>query len=114
MSTVMPAIPCSASDVICLESRSGHDTYPTRRIFTDNLTTPTEAVVLTFPSALAKDATASLCATRFRFNKVLQYWESLTRSDDAEALAKTHGGSARRIAASAPHSPAPAPETAAE
>ena len=34
-----------------------------------------EAIVLTFPAALPKDATAALRAAGFRFNKVLQHWE---------------------------------------
>jgi hypothetical protein len=64
-----------------------------------------EAIVLTFPAALAKDATTTLRAAGFRFNKVLQHWEGLARFDEAESLATAHGGTARRVAAtvSAPH-----------
>jgi hypothetical protein len=56
-----------------------------------------EPVVLTFPQALPKDATAPLRAAGFRFNKVLQHWEGMARFDAAEQLAVTHGGTARRV-----------------
>jgi len=56
-----------------------------------------EPIVLTFPAALAKDATAPLRAAGFRFNKVLQHWEGLARFDEAQQLAGAHGGTARRI-----------------
>ncbi|MFZ8447367.1 hypothetical protein ACO1M8_13840, partial [Staphylococcus aureus] len=65
-----------------------------------------------FPAALDKDATAPLRAAGFRFNKVLQHWEGLARIEEAQSLAKAHGGSARQVAA-----PLPVPaalETAAE
>ncbi len=62
-----------------------------------------EPLVLTFPNALAKDATAPLRAAGFRFNKVFQHWEGLARLDEAEQLAGAHGGTARRI------TPLPAP-----
>jgi hypothetical protein len=58
-----------------------------------------EAVVLTFPAPLAKDATAALRQAGFRFSKVLQHWEGLARFDEAERLATAHGGTARRVAA---------------
>jgi hypothetical protein len=56
-----------------------------------------EPLVLTFPTPLAKDATAPLRAAGFRFNKVLQHWEGLGRFADAEPLAASHGGTARRV-----------------
>jgi hypothetical protein len=71
-----------------------------------------EPIVLTFPAALAKEATATLRTAGFRFNKVLQHWEGLARIEDARQLAKEHGGTARQVAA-----PLPAPaalDTAAE
>jgi hypothetical protein len=71
-----------------------------------------EPIVLTFPAALAKEATASLRAAGFRFNKVLQHWEGLARIEDGQQLAKEHGGTARQVAA-----PLPVPaalDTAAE
>ena len=58
-----------------------------------------EAVVLTFPAALAKDITATLRQAGFRFSKVMQHWEGLARFDEAERLAAAHGGAARRVAA---------------
>jgi conjugative transfer protein TraD len=60
-----------------------------------------EAVVLTFPAALAKDITAMLRQAGFRFSKVMQHWEGLARFAEAESLAKAHGGTARRVAATA-------------
>jgi hypothetical protein len=62
-----------------------------------------EPLVLTFPNPLAKDATAPLRTAGFRFNKVLQHWEGLARFADAEPLAASHGGTARRV------TPLPAP-----
>ena len=56
-----------------------------------------EPVVLTFPNALPKDATAPLRAAGFRFNKVFQHWEGITRFDEAEQLAVTQNGTARRV-----------------
>jgi hypothetical protein len=56
-----------------------------------------EPVVLTFPAALPKEATAPLRAAGFRFNKVLQHWEGMSRFDLAEQLALPHGGTARRV-----------------
>lgn len=73
-----------------------------------------EVIVLTFPHALAKDATTPLRAAGFRFNKVLQHWEGLARFDEAEKLATAHGGSARRVATSVPPSQAPALQSAAD
>jgi hypothetical protein len=63
-----------------------------------------EPVVLTFPNALPKDATAPLRTAGFRFNKVLQHWEGISRFDAAEQLAVSHGGTARRV------TPLPAPD----
>ena len=72
-----------------------------------------EAIVLTFPAALPKDATASLRAAGFRFNKVLQHWEGLALLDEAQKLAADHGGTLRRVAA--PSMPSPASlDTAAQ
>ena len=60
--------------------------------------------MLTFPAALAKDATAPLRAAGFRFNKVLQHWEGIARFDDAQQLAGAHGGTAKRVATPLPAS----------
>jgi hypothetical protein len=60
-----------------------------------------EAVVLSFPAALAKDVTALLRQAGFRFSKVMQHWEGLARFAEAESLAEAHGGTARRVAATA-------------
>jgi hypothetical protein len=57
-----------------------------------------EAVVLTFPAALDREVTITLRQAGFRFSKVLQHWEGLARFEEAEKLAATHGGSARRVA----------------
>jgi hypothetical protein len=57
-----------------------------------------EAIVLTFPALLAKDATTALRQAGFRFSKVLQHWEGLARYAEAEALATAHGGTVRRVA----------------
>ena len=73
-----------------------------------------EAIVLIFPAALDKDATAPLRAAGFRFNKVLQHWEGLARFADAETLAKERGGAAHRVGPPAPPASAPALDTAAE
>ena len=73
-----------------------------------------EAIVLTFPAALDKDATAPLRAAGFRFNKVLQRWEGLARFADAAALAKERGGAAAGSAPLPPPTSAPALDTAAE
>jgi hypothetical protein len=70
-----------------------------------------EPIVLTFSAALDRDVTTALRAAGLRFNKVLQHWEGLARHDEAEKLAKAHGGSLRRVAAPLP-SPAPAPDQA--
>jgi hypothetical protein len=73
-----------------------------------------EAIVLTFPAALARDATTMLRAAGFRFNKVLQHWEGLARFEEADRLVKAHGGTARRVATPpAPPAPAPTPQAAA-
>ena len=67
--------------------------------------------VLTFPNPLPKEATAPLRAAGFHFNKVLQHWEGMTRVDEAQRLAATHGGTARRVTP-APLSEGPATEAA--
>jgi hypothetical protein len=73
-----------------------------------------EAVVLTFPAALARDVTTQLRAAGFRFSKVMQHWEGLARFDEAVGLVKALGGTARRVAAPpAPPSSAPAQRAAA-
>jgi hypothetical protein len=56
-----------------------------------------EPVLLTFPGPLGKDATGVLRTAGFRFSKVMQHWEGLARYAEAEALAKQHGGTARRV-----------------
>ena len=56
-----------------------------------------EPMLLTFTTALAKDATTALRKAGFRYSKVLQHWEGLAKLDDAEALAKEHGGNASRV-----------------
>ena len=56
-----------------------------------------EAVLLTFPGPLDKDATGALRTAGFRFSKVMQHWEGLARFDEAGALAKAHKGTARRV-----------------
>ena len=61
-----------------------------------------EAVLLSFPGPLGKDATGALRTAGFRYSKVMQHWEGLARFDDAAALAKTHAGSARRVAETIP------------
>jgi hypothetical protein len=74
-----------------------------------------EAVVLTFPAPLAKDATAVLRQAGFRFSRIMQHWEGLARFEDADSLARTHGGIARRVAATASAShPNPLAAEAAE
>jgi len=61
-----------------------------------------EAVVLTFPAPLAKEATNALRAAGFRFSKIMRHWEGLAHVVEAEALAKAHGGTARSVAAPDP------------
>ena len=57
-----------------------------------------EAIVLTFPTPLVRDATASLRTAGFRFSRVMQHWEGLAHYTEAERLAAAHGGTARRVA----------------
>lgn len=71
-----------------------------------------EPIVLTFPAALDKDATAPLRTAGFRFNKVLQHWEGLARIEEAQQLAKAHGGTARQVAAPLPVPTALEPDAA--
>jgi hypothetical protein len=73
-----------------------------------------EAVVLTFPAPLPKEVSTELRGAGFRFSKVLQHWEGLSRLADAEALAQQHGGAARRVAPPPPSASAAALDTAAE
>lgn len=56
-----------------------------------------EPIVLTFPSAIDKDAASILRTNGFRYNKVLRHWEGLADFDDARALAASHGGTARKV-----------------
>jgi hypothetical protein len=67
-----------------------------------------EAVVLSFPTVLDKEATVPLREAGLRFNKVLQHWEGMARFDDAEKLAADHNGTAKRV------TPLPAPATLPE
>ena len=60
-----------------------------------------EPILLIFPGPLDKDATSTLRTAGFRFSKVMQHWEGLARYDEAETLAKQHGGTARRVNAAA-------------
>ncbi len=56
-----------------------------------------EAFLLTFATPLAKDATTALRKAGFRYSRVMQHWEGLARYDEANALAKAHGGTARQV-----------------
>ena len=56
-----------------------------------------EAVLLTFAAPLSKDATTALRKAGFRYSRVMQHWEGLARPDDADALAKAYGGTARQV-----------------
>jgi hypothetical protein len=56
-----------------------------------------EPLLLTFPAPLAKDATTALRKAGFRYSKVMQHWEGLARFDEANTLAKAHGGTARQV-----------------
>ncbi|MBY0333006.1 MAG: conjugal transfer protein TraD [Acetobacteraceae bacterium] len=66
--------------------------------------------LLTFPGPLAKEASAALRAAGFRFSKVMRHWEGLARPDDAEALARAHGGTCRVLAADDPGAAPPSAE----
>jgi hypothetical protein len=66
-----------------------------------------EPITLTFPAPLSKDVTASLRAAGFRFSTVLKHWEGMARPDDAETLARPHGGAVRRINPTADAVPQP-------
>jgi Conjugal transfer protein TraD len=61
-----------------------------------------EALVLTFPAPLAKEATNALRQAGFRFSKIMRHWEGLSHFAEAEALATAHGGTARRVASDDP------------
>jgi hypothetical protein len=65
-----------------------------------------EPVLLIFTTALAKDVTTVLRKAGFRYSRVMQHWEGLARFDEAESLAQSHGGTARRV--SGPADPAEA------
>jgi hypothetical protein len=67
-----------------------------------------EAIVLTFPAPLDRDATTALRAAGFRFSRVMQHWEGLARLNEADELAKAHGGNARRVAQTHAQQQAPA------
>jgi hypothetical protein len=56
-----------------------------------------EALVLTFPAPLAKEATNALRAAGFRFSKILRHWEGLALHEAANRLAAEHGGAVRRV-----------------
>ena len=56
-----------------------------------------EPLLLTFAAPLPKDATTALRKAGFRYSKVMQHWEGLARFDEANTLAKAHGGTARRV-----------------
>ena len=58
-----------------------------------------EPVLLSFPGPLDKDATTALRQAGFRFSKVMQHWEGLARFAEAETLAQSYGGAARRVTA---------------
>ena len=70
-----------------------------------------EAIVLTFPAPLVKEATASLRAAGFRFSRVMQHWEGLAQYTEAESLASANGGTAKRVAT---HGPAIQPREATD
>ena len=73
-----------------------------------------EPIVLTFPAALDREVTITLRTVGFRFNKVLQHWEGLARLDEAETVAKAHGGTIQRMAVASQPVPAPGLEAAAD
>ena len=56
-----------------------------------------EPVLLTFTAPLLKNTTTALRKAGFRYSKVMQHWEGLARFDEASTLAKTHGGTVRRV-----------------
>jgi hypothetical protein len=60
-----------------------------------------EPVLLIFTTALAKDVTTVLRKAGFRYSRVMQHWEGLARFDEAEALAKSYGCTARRVSGGA-------------
>jgi hypothetical protein len=61
-----------------------------------------EAVVLTFPGPLAKEATNALRASGFRFSKIMRHWEGLALYEAASQLAAEHGGIARQVGGDIP------------
>ena len=60
-----------------------------------------EPVLLRFATPLSKDATVVLRKAGFRYSKIMQHWEGLARFDEASTLAEAHGGTARRVGATA-------------
>jgi hypothetical protein len=58
-----------------------------------------QALVLSFPAPLAKEATNALRAAGFRFSKILRHWEGLALPEVASQLAAEHGGTVRRVGA---------------
>ena len=54
-------------------------------------------MLLRFTAPLSKEATTALRKAGFRYSKIMQHWEGLARPDDAEALAKAHGGTAQLV-----------------
>ena len=60
-----------------------------------------EPLLLTFAAPLPKDAATALRKAGFRYSKVMQHWEGLARFDEANTLAKAHGGTARQVGSTA-------------
>jgi hypothetical protein len=56
-----------------------------------------QPMLLTFTTPLPKEATLALRKAGFRYSKIMQHWEGLARPDEAEALAKAHGGTSRHV-----------------
>jgi hypothetical protein len=56
-----------------------------------------QPMLLTFTASLPKDAVAMLRKAGFRYSKIMQHWEGLARPHEAEALASSHNGVARRV-----------------
>ena len=54
-------------------------------------------MLLRFTTPLPKEATTALRKAGFRYSKIMQHWEGLARPDDAEALARAHGGTAQLV-----------------
>jgi hypothetical protein len=56
-----------------------------------------EALVVTFPMPLAKEATNALRAGGFRFSKIMRQREGLEFYEAAGQIAAEHGGTVRRV-----------------